>query len=201
MATSIVQDSQAKISQFFNFIGSTIDDAQAASRTLVNVSASSSQIPNSVPEKYPETQCEPGYYTYPFDGTKKMINDNPLVKEIERKELQKVMEEVSSTFSPSSNTISPLEEARIRKEVRDMMNQQFAQARAKLESNPVAHVNISKSYNATADVDIIDLISQSVGLAPEIAAIRLTWFPNLGSQYPFPCWEWWERSRIFAFIV
>ena len=42
------------------------------------------------------------------------------------------------------------------------MNQQFAEARAKLENNPVAHVNISKSGNATADVDIIDLISQSV---------------------------------------
>ena len=61
-----------------------------------------------------------------------------------------------------SSTISPSEEARIRKEVRAVTNQQFAEARAKLESNPVAHVNTSKSGNATANVDIIDLISQSV---------------------------------------
>ena len=150
-----VQDSQAKIPQFFNFIGSRTDDIQAANKTSVNVSASSSQIPNSVPEEYPETPCEPRYYISPFDRTKKMTYDNPLAVKMERKELQKALEETSST-------VSPLEEVRIRKEVRVVMNQQFAEARAKLENNPVAHVNISKSGNATADVDIIDLISQSV---------------------------------------
>ena len=49
-----VQDSQAKIPQFFNFIGSRTDDVQVANKTSVNVSASSSQIPNSVLEEYPE---------------------------------------------------------------------------------------------------------------------------------------------------
>ena len=48
------------------------------------------------------------------------------------------------------------------------MKQQFAQARAnvlahaKLENTPVAQRNSSKSGNATAEVDVIDLISQSV---------------------------------------
>ena len=42
------------------------------------------------------------------------------------------------------------------------MKQQFAEARAKLESNPVVHGNVSKSGNTAADSDVIDLISQSV---------------------------------------
>ena len=43
-----------------------------------------------------------------------------------------------------------------------MMKQQFTEARAKLESNPVAHGGSSKSGDATAEVDVIDLISQSI---------------------------------------
>ena len=97
-----------------------------------------------------------------------MTCDNSLALEIERKELQKALEETSSP-------LSPLEEARIRKEVRFVMNQQFAKARVKLESNPVAHVNISKSGN----VDIIDLISQSVALLqksqPSVLPIPQSW--------------------------
>ena len=82
-----VQDSQAKIPQFFNFIGSRTDEVQAANKTSVNVSASSSQIPNSVPEEYPQTRCEPEYHICPFDGTKKMTYDNPLALELKRKKL------------------------------------------------------------------------------------------------------------------
>ena len=63
----------------------------------------------------------------------------------------------------TSSTISPKDEARIRAEVRDIMQKQFATARAKLESNPVAHKEaFVKSSAATSDVDVIDLISQSV---------------------------------------
>ena len=62
----------------------------------------------------------------------------------------------------NGTTISSSEEAQIREEVRSVMKQQFAEARAKLESNPVAHGSSSKCGNATAEVDVIDLISQSV---------------------------------------
>ena len=37
VSTSVAQDSQAKIPQFFNFIGSNADDAQAVKKTSVNV--------------------------------------------------------------------------------------------------------------------------------------------------------------------
>ena len=113
-----VQDFQAKIPQFFNFIGSSVGNVHDATEVLVTKSADS-------PRKEKSAQ------------------------------LSSIIEEESSTVSAS-------EEARIWKEVRSMVNQQFAEARAKLESNPVAQVNISKSANPTADVDIIDLISQSV---------------------------------------
>ena len=29
----------------------------------------------------------------------------------------------------------------------------------------------------------------------------IAWVPDLRSQYPFPSWEWWERSGILAFVV
>ena len=60
------QEAQARIPQFFNFIGSRTNDAQVARRMLVNVTAPLSRIPNSVPEKYPETQCDIGYYICPL---------------------------------------------------------------------------------------------------------------------------------------
>ena len=69
---------------------------------------------------------------------------------------------LSSVTEEESSTISSTEKAQIRDEVRSVVNQQFAQARAKLETNLVTHVNTSKSGNATADIDVIDLISQSV---------------------------------------
>ena len=62
----------------------------------------------------------------------------------------------------SGTTISPSEEAQIREEVSNVMKQQFTEARAKFESNPVVHGNISKSANTAADSDVIDLISQFV---------------------------------------
>ena len=68
-----------------------------------------------------------------------------------------------SIIEEESNTISSREEARIRAEVRAVMNQQFALGRAKLESNPVAQKEgFVKSSAATSDIYVIDLISQSV---------------------------------------
>ena len=83
------------------------------------------------------------------------------------KTVEKLDEERSARLSSileeeSGTTISPSEEARIREEVRTVIKQQFVEARAKMESNPVAHQGIPKSGNASADIDVIDLISQSV---------------------------------------
>ena len=71
-STLVVQDSQARIPQFFNFIGSNVGDAQAVKKPPVNVS-----VPPSVPMTYPDMQCEPRYYISPFDGEKRMTEDNP----------------------------------------------------------------------------------------------------------------------------
>ena len=67
----------------------------------------------------------------------------------------------------SGTEISPGEAARIRDEVQGVMKQQFAQARAhavaisNLEKKLAAQETISKSVNATAEEDVIDLISKS----------------------------------------
>ena len=69
-----------------------------------------------------------------------MTSDNPLALEIERKELQKALEEsarLNSTTEEESSTVSPEEAARIRAEVQAVMKQQFAKARA----NVLAHAN------------------------------------------------------------
>ena len=50
-STSVVQDSQARIPQFFNFIGSSDDGAQAVKKTSVNVLVPPSE---HVTEKSPE---------------------------------------------------------------------------------------------------------------------------------------------------
>ena len=55
-------------------------------------------------------------------------------------------------------TISPSEEARIREEVRTVMKEQFASARA----NVLARNKSSKTGNASAENEVIDLITQSV---------------------------------------
>ena len=123
-----------------------------------------------------------------------MTEDNPAFVEQQRTESERITEEANSTISLD-------EEARIRAEVRTVMNQKFAAGGAKLESNPVAQNEaFVKSAAATSDVDVIDLISQSVA-SLKITAYDHTWFSNLGGRYPFPCWEWRERSRILAFIV
>ena len=67
----------------------------------------------------------------------------------------------------NGTTISPSEAARIRAEVQGVMKQQFAQARANataisnLEKKLAAQVSTSRSGEATADGDVIDLITQS----------------------------------------
>ena len=67
----------------------------------------------------------------------------------------------------SGTTISPSEAARIRAEVQGVMKQQFAQARANamaisnLEKKLAAQVSTSRSGEATADGDVIDLVTQS----------------------------------------
>ena len=87
-------------------------------------------------------------------------------------ESQPTVEETETSMQEeeqySGTTIAPLEAVRIKAEVQYVMKQQVAEAcanvlaHAKLENTPVAQGDSSKSGNATAEVDVIDLISQSV---------------------------------------
>ena len=87
-------------------------------------------------------------------------------------EFQPTVEETESSMQEeerySGTTISPSEAMWIRTKVQSVMKQQFAQAhanvlaRAKLENTPIVQGSSSKSSDATARVDAIDLISQSV---------------------------------------
>ena len=85
-----------------------------------------------------------------------MASDNPAFLTQEKAELARTIEKESSTISPE-------EEARIRAEVREIMQKKFAVGRAKLESNPIAqNAAFEKSGTATSDTNVIDLITQSV---------------------------------------
>ena len=120
-STSVVQDSQARTSQLFNFIGPSAGNEQSVRKAPVNIS-----VPFATPVTYPETQWEPGCYICPFDGTKKMTADNPLVLEKRREELQKSLDQYGEGTISHGTTISPSEEARIREEIHTVMKEQFA---------------------------------------------------------------------------
>ena len=85
MSTTVAQGSQAKIPQFFNFIGSSDADAQAVKKTSVNVS-----VPPSVPTTHLDVRPKLGYYISPFDGEKRMMEDNPTFVEQQRAELERI---------------------------------------------------------------------------------------------------------------
>ena len=102
------KDGQSKVPQFFAW------GSDAVNKTPVNMAATSSMKPKSVAKTIPEIQCEKGWYISPFDGEKKMTGDNLAFLEQEKTELEKIIEEESSTISPE-------EEARIRAEVREIM--------------------------------------------------------------------------------
>ena len=118
------KDGQSKIPQFF------AQGSDAVNKPPVNVAAMSSMKSKLAPSTTPEIQCEKGWYISPFDGKKKMTNDNPALVEQEKAELERITEKVSSFISSE-------DEARIRAEVRDIMQKKFAAGHAKLESNPV----------------------------------------------------------------
>ena len=63
-----VQDSQAKIPQFFNFIGSRTDDVQAANDVPVTKSADSPMKEKSPPNSAPDHLNKPGWYWSEFGG-------------------------------------------------------------------------------------------------------------------------------------
>ena len=87
----------------------------------------------------------------------------------------------------SSKEISLGEAVWIRDEVQGVMKQQFAQARAhaeaisNLEKKLAAHGTISKSVNATAEEEVIDLISKSATSLQKSPPSVLHRFPYLGS--------------------
>ena len=80
-----------------------------------------------------------------------MTNDNPAFVEQEKAELEKIVEEATSTISPE-------EDARIRAEVCEIMQKKFAVGRAKLKSNLIAqNETFVKSGVATFDTDVLNI--------------------------------------------
>ena len=76
VSTSVVQDSQARIPQFFNFIGSSNEHILGNEQSVKNPLANAS-VPPYASTMYPNMQCELRYYISPFDGEKRMTRDNP----------------------------------------------------------------------------------------------------------------------------
>ena len=114
-----VQDSQAKIPQFFNLIGSNATNVHATTEVPITKSADSPIEGKSSPNSAPEHPNRPGWYWSEL-GERWYKTAETLDKEKSAR--------LSSTIEEESSTISPSEEARIRKEVRSVVNQQFAEA-------------------------------------------------------------------------
>ena len=158
VSKSAVQDSQATLPQFFNFIGSSSGISQPIVQPPANVDKTTSifDIPNTV--GFPPALLE----TYSQQMKKVRGTTNPLPTISEKESSMQDAEQYSG------NEISSGEVARIRDEVQGVMRQQFAQACAhaeaisNLEKKMAAQETISKSVNATAEEEeVIDLISKS----------------------------------------
>ena len=80
------QDSQERIPQFFNFVGSNAGNEHVVNKTPVNVAATPSMKSKAVPNATPEDQCEKGWYISAFDGKKKRRIDHPAFVEQQRAE-------------------------------------------------------------------------------------------------------------------
>ena len=85
------QDSQARIPQFSNFVGSHVGYEQAVNKT--NVAATSPMKFKSVPNPTPEIPCEKGWYISPFDGKKRMTEDNLAFVEQQRAEFGRISQQ------------------------------------------------------------------------------------------------------------
>ena len=145
------QDSQAKIPQFFNFIGSNVGEASTVHN--VNVSTAPSMKTKFSPDATLELQNRLGWY-YSELSDRWYKTEEQLNKEaIRAAKLDSIIEE-------ESNSIPREEEAWIRAQVREVMNQKFAANRMQPGSNPVLR-DSSISGIATSNHDVIDLITQS----------------------------------------
>ena len=107
----------------------------------------------NAPVSTPELQCELGWYISPFDDKKKRTKGNPTPED-------DLSEALQSTISDT--TISAVEEAAIRAEVREIMQKKFAADHATLGSNPGAqNEEIMKSGAAIPSESVIDLVNGS----------------------------------------
>ena len=195
---SAAQVSQATIPQFFNFIGSS----SGMMPPTVQISTGMEQN-TSVPDLYQTVVFPPKLletYSQQMEKVRGSKLPQPTVREPERS--------IPDEDQYSGTEVSSREAAQIREQVQGIMNQHRVQARAnaeaisKLEQKIAAQESKSKSVNTTAGEDeVIDLISKSAASMQKTPPTSITRFPNLGSQYPFPCWEWWERSGIFPIVI
>ena len=94
-----------------------------------NVATTSSIKSKSPPEATPELQKIPGWYWSEMEG--QWFKTGETLDKQKSSRLNSILEEDSSTISPE-------EEARIKAEVREIMQKMFVVGRAKLENNPVA---------------------------------------------------------------
>ena len=105
------------------------------------------------PDATPELQNKPSWY-YCELSERWYKTEEQLNKEaIRAAKFDSIIEEESSSISPE-------EEAWIRAQVREVMNQKFAANRMQPGSNPVLR-DSSKFGTATSNDDVIDLITQS----------------------------------------
>ena len=152
-----VQVSQATIPQFLNFVGSSSGMPLPTIQTSTSMEQNTSNfdLPQKVgfPPKLLET------YSQQMKKVRGLKSPQPAVREPESS--------IQDEDEYSGTEISSREAAWIKRDVQGVMKQQFAQACvhaeaiSKLEQEMEAQMSISKSGKATADTDVIDLISQS----------------------------------------
>ena len=178
VSKSAVQASQATIPQFFNFVGSSSGMPQFAVQTPASMERNTSFLISPIQLGFPPAiagrifPANEGSERYP-----KM--PQPTIREKENS--------MQDEDQYSGTEISPGEAARIREEVQGVMKQQFAQACAhaeaisNLEKKLAAQESISKSVNATAEEDVIDLISKSAASLQKSPPSSIARFPYLSS--------------------
>ena len=109
----------------------------------------------------PEPECEPGWCISPIDGVKRKTVEL-LDREGMLADEGKNCSGEASQPTVSDTTISAVEEAAIRAEVREIMQKKFAAGRATLGTNPGSHYEDSvKSGAAIPSASVIDLVTES----------------------------------------
>ena len=144
----------------------------------------------SSPDATPKLQNRPGGY-YSELSERWYKTEEQLNKEaIRAAKLNSIIEEESSSISPE-------DEAQIRAQVHEVMNQKFDANRMQLGSNPVLR-DSSKADTATSNNDVIDLITQSTASLQKSQPIII---PGSPTSFASTSSLMGKRHGIFAIII